>query len=107
MEINNFKTFEEFKLYLKTHREKMPYWTEEEISNFNQKVYDLKEKSAEFKKKYDKWVKGLELKKNKEKVSIKISGTKQDEMYAKGYLKLKKIQQEKALRMHQLKYKSK
>lgn len=99
MEINNFKTFEEFKVYLKTHKDKMPYWTEEEISAFNQKVYELQEKSPEFKEKYAKWVARLELKQRAQSVSIKIGNAK-DEMYSKGYLKLKKIKAEKARKKH-------
>ena len=54
MEINNFKTFEEFKIYLKNNKDKIPHWSEEEISAFNQKVYELQEKSPEFKEKYQR-----------------------------------------------------
>ena len=79
MEINNFKTFEEFKIYLKNNKDKIPHWSEEEISAFNQKVYELQEKSPEFKEKYAKWVARLELKQRAQSVSIKIGNAK-DEM---------------------------
>lgn len=98
VEINSFKTFEEFKLYLKVNKDKIPYWTEEEIAAFNQKVYKLKEISPEFKEQYNKWVARLELKERAKSVSIKIGGSKEEEQYAKGYLKLKKIKQEKLKR---------
>ena len=95
VEIKDFKTFEEFQVFIRSHKEKMPYWTTEEISSFNQKVYDLKENSPEFREKYDTWVSRLELKERAKSVSIKI-GNKQDEAYSKAYLKLKKYKKSKA-----------
>ena len=95
VEIKDFKTFEEFQVFIRSHKEKMPYWTTEEISSFNQKVSDLRENSPEFREKYDIWVARLELKERTKSVSLKI-GKKQDEIYSKAYLKLKKYKKSKS-----------
>ena len=94
IEIKDFKTFEEFQVFIRSQKDKMPYWTTEEISSFNQKVYDLKENSPEFREKYDAWVARLELKERAKSVSLKI-GNQQDEIYSKAYLKLKKYKKSK------------
>ncbi|MBR5598924.1 MAG: hypothetical protein IKW39_02670 [Alphaproteobacteria bacterium] len=87
MEITNFKTFDEFRLYLNTHREKIPHWDAKEIEEFNKKVQCLRQTNPNFCKDYDNWVKRLELKEKARSVSIKI-GNKKEEMYSKGYIKL-------------------
>jgi GGDEF domain-containing protein len=94
MKINDFKTFDEFLVYIKQNNEEMKYWSEEKIKSFCDRVSELMEKSPEFKKRYDDWSKKLELKERARYVKIKIGGSNEDTLYAKAYLKLKQVHKE-------------
>ena len=94
MKINDFKTFDEFLVYIKQNNEEMKYWSEEKIKSFCDRVSELMEKSPDFKKRYDDWSKKLELKERARYVKIKIGGSNEDTLYAKAYLKLKQVHKE-------------
>ena len=94
MEINDFKNFEEFLVYSSQHGEKMKYWDTEKIKSFCDKVSKLIEESPEFKEKYEKWTRKMELKEKAKNARIKIGGTPEENASTKAYLRLKKIKQE-------------
>lgn len=95
MNINDFKNFSEFLVYIRQNEEGMQHWSDEKTKTFCDRVSELMEKSPEFKEQYDNWAKRLELKERARSIKIKIGGSEEDTLYTKAYLKLKAISKEK------------
>lgn len=95
VEIVGFKNFEQFQAYIKAYGEDMPKWSMEKQKKFADDVVKLCETSPEFKQKYDLWCKKIELQVRAKNCKIQIGGSKENEIYAKAYLKLKEIQKKK------------
>ncbi len=98
VEINDFKNFEQFMVYINQNHEKMQYWSTKETKLFTDKVAKLIDESPEFKEKYDAWAKKLELQAKAKEARIKIGGTVEETASSKAYLRLKEIQKEKQKR---------
>lgn len=92
MKINDFKNFEEFLVYSSQYGDEMKNWDEEKLKTYSDKVAKLIDDSSEFKEKYEKWSKRLELQVKAKNARVKIGGTAEDTAYSKAYLKLKEIQ---------------
>ena len=98
MKINNFKTFDQFLIYIKQNSEEMKYWDDVKAKEFCDRVSTLMEESPEFKEKYDEWGKRVELQVKAKEAKIKIGGTVEQTAFSKAYLRLKEIQKEKQKR---------
>ena len=94
MKINDFKNFEEFLVYSNQYGDEMKNWDDEKLKTYSDKVAKLIDDSPEFKEKYEKWTKRLELQIKAKEARVKISGTAEETAYSKAYLRLKEIQKE-------------
>ncbi len=94
MKINDFKNFEEFLVYSKQHSDEMKNWDANKLKSYSDKVAKLMAESPEFKEKYEKWVKRLELQLKAKEARVKIGGTAEETAYSQAYLRLKEIKKE-------------
>ena len=94
MKINDFKNFEEFLVYSNQYGDEMKNWDAEKLKSYSDKVSKLMDESPEFKEKYEKWVKRVELQVKAKEARVKIGGTAEETAYSQAYLRLKEIKKE-------------